>query len=341
MTKCENENIRKGASNKSAYVPSLTALRGITSLLVVFSHMGVYGYYAPLYFGGIGGVSVAVFFSLSGFLMAFLYLEKKSDFLNVNKFIISRISRVAPAYLFAGFLSYILFSFDSNFPFAMDLFSLFRHVLFMGSVGVFWSIPPEVQFYLVFIVFWVLWSCSVILGSAFLILFTIVGLVFFADSPGIIVFSKVAFFFSGVLVALLRGYLGMLMGKFGMFLIIIVSLISLGVYRFSEISSDADFWSWGLGWIFSSYIVAVFYVRGHLFENKVGLLFEYLGRWSFSLYLLHVPVLYYSSKFMPENFVSSLLALGMCVFVSYFSYRYIEVRFGDYVRRFLMSKLKF
>lgn len=96
-----------------------------------------------------------MFFGLSGFLMAFLYGKLPFSSRTVADYAISRFSRIAPAYLAVICVCWLITLFiDPNFTFAITNENIVRHLLFSGSVGVFWSIPPEVQFYAFFLLIW-------------------------------------------------------------------------------------------------------------------------------------------------------------------------------------------
>jgi peptidoglycan/LPS O-acetylase OafA/YrhL len=139
---------------KHTQILSLNAIRGIAALMVVFSHFQKYkiGNFGTAQQGHFG---VMIFFTLGGFLMGYLYLHKDFKAVNVIAYIISRFSRIAPPYLITIILSFLIYNFiDPFFSYAIDSQNIVRHLLFSGNISVFWSIPPEVQFYILFIFIW-------------------------------------------------------------------------------------------------------------------------------------------------------------------------------------------
>jgi len=135
----------------SEKIVSLTSLRGIAALFVVISHLASQSLYTSQQLLGIGELGVSIFFSLSGFLMEYLYLLKPFDNNSAIQYVISRFSRIAPAYLIVVVASYVIYNFfDPTYTIAITNQNILRHLLFSGNVSVLWSIPPEVQFYAVF-----------------------------------------------------------------------------------------------------------------------------------------------------------------------------------------------
>ena len=86
-------------------IDAMTGLRGLAALLVVYAHV-VEGFSLSWTNHFSGAVGVMIFFSLSGFLMAYLYLEKDFSAFGVTEYAISRFARIAPAYLFILLLSF-------------------------------------------------------------------------------------------------------------------------------------------------------------------------------------------------------------------------------------------
>ena len=186
---------------------SLDGIRGFACLLVVAQHL----YYAigdelapiPFSFGAIG---VMIFFTLSSFLMTTLYISRPFKCDDIQKYAIARFSRIAPAYWIAVILAALIFLAFPAFYYHMDFKMFLRCLAFMGSAGVFWSIPPEVQFYGFFILVWLAYNQSQkgrhVLSTAVLV---IVILAFATKEhwPGIALPSKLHIFVSGIVGALL------------------------------------------------------------------------------------------------------------------------------------------
>lgn len=135
------------------YMPTLDGVRGLACLLVVIQHLDMH-LQRQVMQNPIGSLGVMLFFSLSGFLMGALYLDKKYDFDRASAYIVSRASRIAPCYYIAIVFCWVLYLVIPDFSYQMTPLNLARAFAFMGSEGVFWSIPPEVQFYGFFFFVW-------------------------------------------------------------------------------------------------------------------------------------------------------------------------------------------
>jgi peptidoglycan/LPS O-acetylase OafA/YrhL len=139
-------------------VRRLNALRGFAALVVAVSHYSnVSGLWHGVLGNGAGQFGVMVFFLLSAFLMAHLYLETPPTAQAMGRYATARLARVMPLFLvvvgasFAagsspalGFLAY-------EIP---DWRSLLSHLLLLQGVSVLWTIPPEIHFYILFAVAW-------------------------------------------------------------------------------------------------------------------------------------------------------------------------------------------
>lgn len=137
------------------YMPALDGLRGFACLLVVVSHVCAVLHlsFEPIKYV-IGSSGVVLFFALSGFLMGSLYIRKAFSFESSGKYMIARFARIVPAYYIALTCCLILPFIIPATDYGMGLGMAIRSYAFLGSHQVFWSIPPEVQFYGYFIFVW-------------------------------------------------------------------------------------------------------------------------------------------------------------------------------------------
>ena len=326
----------KTESDSRAYFVSLTGLRGLAAFLVLLSHLPNHGYEKLIEFGGIGAASVAVFFTLSGFLMSYLYLMKEFSFRSGADFLIARFSRIYPAYIVVVVFSFVIGMSLDDYPLKMTNFDFFRHVFLSGSVGVFWSIPPEIQFYVVFAL---MWCCfSKLTGSALkgflgvLVLIWVLSVMYSEQMSGLLVFSKISYFFAGVFAGWLRRkmhvqYVSIF--HFALF-VLAVAVIFFGDSRYT----NTMFWQDNWHAIWAGIAVYLFsfdsVVSRLLFANW---LLARLGLWSFSLYLLHMPVIYFVSHFFSSSYFYMLLVVVLSLFVSYLSYRFVEVPGGTFLKK--------
>lgn len=323
---------------------SLTGLRGLAALAVVVSHIDTHGFSPLVSYEGIGTAAVAIFFSLSGFLMGNIYINKDFNFSVANKYIISRVSRVAPAYLFIVSISFLIYSFiDPSYPFAIDINNILRHVLFSGNQGVLWSIPPEIQFYFLFPLIW--YGCAQAREGNINLMYALTAcyaLIVYnsAHFPGTIVFSKLPYFILGVLAGTLRSKvilnktlnLTTLIIQLAFFVGILIVLFEGAAY------DNRDFWLNQSNAITAALLVFSFSLSTPLtkiiLENKAALM---LGEWSFSLYLTHVITLHYISPFLNSSLAHSVIAILLSILLSWIFYIGIEKR-GIKIARAILER---
>ncbi len=87
--------------------------------------------------------------------MAYLHLHQAFNAQTVRRFCVARVARIVPLYYLVVVLSFLVSHFvHQGFHYQMDAAQLVRHLAFVGSVGVFWSVGPEFQFYGFFVLLW-------------------------------------------------------------------------------------------------------------------------------------------------------------------------------------------
>lgn len=288
---------------KPAHIPALDGLRGAAALLVVVSHFQTLG----LSDGRVpqsGTFGVMIFFVLSGFLMGHLYLFRPFDAAAVTHFMASRIARVIPLFYAVIVASYIASRIvGPDFVYYLTAFDTAKHLLFLGSKYVFWSIPPEVEFYVVFVGLWYVVARQLMLRYLPLFGFALAAMFVLQPMfPGITVFNSLPIFLVGVGAAVLCRYVPFERIDKRSATIVQCLGIALMLLVFVEIVST-DPSKTGFGW-----------ERGRVYENlPMALLFgafvlsftidttfariffanrpmRLLGTYSFSIYLLHEPV---------------------------------------------------
>ena len=162
---------RNASPGARAHLPVLDGVRGVAVALVLVSH-GANAGLLPRWLGqGVGEMGVCLFFILSGFLMAYLYLDDTFGEAALSRYARHRIGRVLPLYYAVLGLSLLLPGGAVwLFPVAD---SLVPHLLLLKGDHVLWTIPVEVQFYLVFVSLW--WARGRGLFLALLLLWGAVG----------------------------------------------------------------------------------------------------------------------------------------------------------------------
>ncbi|GGE07267.1 acyltransferase family protein [Rhizobium anhuiense] len=278
------------------YIPSLDGLRGVAALLVVGAHIGfIFPITAP-HLVSMGDEAVGLFFALSGFLMAHLYGSRPVTRENVLDFLVSRFARIYPVYLAAVVLVAMLSSVQ-NLDFVQPIAGgadFVRHVFLLGSSGVFWSIPPEIQFYLLFPVLWLCLAqpqrySGMIVGLTVVVV--VDGLVEL-PGPGILLVSKLPYFLFGALAGMMHSYWSSwipstLTGISTLFLLAVFF-----TYRHIFPGFSPEFWS--LQSAVSAAVIVGLVARQPPIAADVlaAAPVRFLGKISFSLYLFHVPIMF-------------------------------------------------
>ncbi|MBX5169698.1 acyltransferase [Rhizobium sp. NZLR1b] len=318
--------------NRPDYIPSLDGLRGVAALLVVQAHVGLIFPGASVHVTTMGSEAVGLFFALSGFLMAHLYGSRPVTKENVLDFLVSRFARIYPVYL-AAVLLVAMLSGIPNLDFVQPIMGgmdFVRHVFLLGSSGVFWSIPPEIQFYLLFPILWLCLArphrySGVIVGFAVVI---VVDGLLELPGPGIMLVSKLPYFLFGALAGAMHSYWdrwtpSALTGIFTLFLLAVFF-----AYRHLAPGFSPEFWSLQSA-VAAAVIVALVARQPPIASNVLAAApIRFLGTISFSLYLFHVPIMFLVHRtfetVMPEP---ALIAVALFVAVggAWFFHETIEV----------------
>lgn len=148
---------------------NLNLIRLIAAISVTFSHSyplisGNNGYFWGMNIGYLGGMAVAVFFSLSGFLITQSYLKNP----NWKAFLEARCLRIFPGLFYANFVTILLVGFfvkkqglflffDLNnigYLFSATIFKFYHYsqafssLPFTSANGSLWTLPVEFRMYL-------------------------------------------------------------------------------------------------------------------------------------------------------------------------------------------------
>jgi len=290
-------------------LPTLDGLRGLAAMMVVVSHFHDVALPQLVPFGA-GAYGVLIFFVLSGFLMGHLYYEQPFDRPAAARYVAARVLRIVPLYYTVIIGSYLIYQYVTpDFYFRLTSFDLLRHLLFGGSHSVFWSMGPEFQFYFLFLILW--WAGSVAREGSPLPLAAVLSgcaliFVFQPLFPGILVLSKLHIFLAGIGLALLRlrtvasiadtrllSVLQLAALVFLAMLLLPAEYTGRLLYSGSHDVLKNDYY----GSASKLTMVAIF-VFGLSFETPLtralfaNPLARSLGDYSFSIYLLHLPVLW-------------------------------------------------
>ncbi|MFT7176818.1 MAG: peptidoglycan/LPS O-acetylase OafA/YrhL, partial [Halioglobus sp.] len=213
-----------------------------------------------------------------------------------------------------------------------------RALLFIDAPYEFWTIPVEVQFYAVFIVFWILYQRNVspILLITFMALTAI---------PGILLYSKLGYvpalfssysvpFFVGIGTAIMYPRIAgsVFLNKFATYAAapsIIALFLNLPAVRLEhEWILNSHFfvrtWADPLNWVivYCVFFCAMLNASALHFLNTRA--FVVLGEISFGFYLIHYPVLKIIKSIgilVPLQFVTSFVLISL---LAWLSYKYFE-----------------
>jgi peptidoglycan/LPS O-acetylase OafA/YrhL len=266
-------------------IDALDGLRGLAAFTVAFSHYTLQTHYLKDIFGLSGQIGVMVFFVLSGYLMGKLYIDRSFSLGSVRRYFRHRLGRILPLYILVVLVCYGFNLSGHWWPFIpMDWHAFLNHILFVAGKGVFWTIPVEVQFYLLFPLLWYArstWSEAVFLwaGSAI----CTVAFMGFPSMPAVA--APLPFFLTGVICSRIDPK-----SNIGMNPIFLLAMVGY-VYCWPEISGQHGVWREVQTPIVMAIIVlstANSTWAATLLGNPVV---AYFGRISYSIYLWHMPIL--------------------------------------------------
>lgn len=321
-------------------------------MIVTISHAGLVGLTPNFSFYETGQIGVMIFFVLSGYLMFVKYCPQQPERESILDFMFSRITRIIPLYMVVGLVSFLVYNFlDSQFAYAMPVKTLIRHLLLLSESSVFWTIAAETQFYMLFPLIWILSSRdrSGGYGLVAALLFICLILQFF-DFPGrrmFVVSSFHAFAFG-----ICAGVLAMHVPSFGsgwkagaLPLAVLIALL-VGAFWFEDLLRGLgvkvmDIWD--IGWLPApiAYVVFVASLSGGLLLRFLSFHpFLWLGKISYSLYLVHSPILVYASQ-VTEHYdllrmLGLLVAITGSLVLAMISFRLIETP----ARQYLNTRLR-
>jgi len=324
-------------------MPNLDGVRAVACLFVIMAHL-------PLPWGLtlVGSMGVGIFFVLSGFLMGYLYAECAWDTHSVVKYSIARFSRIAPIYWVVLLVYIILTKIDTHgFPLPIEgATSITRHVLFSGNVGILWSIPLEVQYYAFFIFVW--WG----LANKLKVPYALPLLIFVCAAfmltqpywPNLTVPSKLHFFLAGTIAGMApRRAWTNASDKLALNLLQVAALLMIAFpfLMFRNVQGIYDYIPLAFAYAISIYLLSISSGwTNFLLANPV---MRKIGQASFSIYLIHLLVLYYGARLLglQHNVLEPmwLLLAVLGVIIPTIISTYVEMPLQRVTRNFLNNSL--
>lgn len=381
----ESKNIPK---IEKVFFPGINALRFFAALGVIITHIellkGMFGYenyWEEPFIFNLGGLGVYFFFVLSGFLITFLLLKEKAIIgeIKIKQFYLRRILRIWPLYYLICVLGFFILPHLSfiNIPYLQKDFelnftgNLFLYILILPNlafslfpavphIGQLWSIGVEEQFYLAWP--WIIDKSKNVLKT--LMLITV-----------LVILVKVLILFIGFfnpdnswykplkLFVAMSKFECMSIGGIGAYylftnnerilklifhpFILLLSLLLIPLLVYYTPAQLQD----GIHIVFSIiFLVIILNVSSgkKLLLNLENVLFSYLGKISYGLYMYHlivIPLVITLFKFlkMPpvgwlNNTLLYLVVVIASVIVSGASYALFEYRFIKLKGKFALIK---
>lgn len=246
-----------------------------------------------------GSVGVALFFVLSGYLMGALYGAAPIDRDAVFGFWVRRLARVAPLFFVCVIAAYTYLAITGTtrpfYTVSWDM--LWQHLVLWDGQSVLWTVPREVQFYLLFPIVW--WGLQMNRGATALWLLAALFVLALRNYQWPVpVMQHGHFFVAGVLASQLRFKPGR---AFDLpFVALLVGLIVSWPGVLDALGLHQE-WLWGNP-MYLLLLPALIVATAHspLAGRILGApLPSYVGNISYSIYLLHSPVFFSLFMFTP------------------------------------------
>lgn len=156
----EKESDGRSRLPKLPHLPELDGIRGIAALMVFFHHLCFTGFdVGPwksslvrdlFWLGSFGDIGVDVFFVLSGFLITAILIRDRDNPDYYRDFYWKRALRILPLYALCAIGILLFIPGSGRFVLLCAFFvANFASTLHIPSIGGFWSLAVEEQFYLV------------------------------------------------------------------------------------------------------------------------------------------------------------------------------------------------
>jgi peptidoglycan/LPS O-acetylase OafA/YrhL len=318
------------------FIPALNGLRAIAALAVFAHHASQNGLLPGVFAeAGLGQLGVMLFFCLSGLLMAELYIRQDATWASVWNFVRARFARIFPLFAVVVVGSALIYHYDTSFPFHLDAVAATKHLLLFGDGLTMWSISVEFQFYAAFVGLWLLYAAlperhrNIGLG---MVCIGLVLALWMAGYPGerIAITHYGQFFLVGVLAAIILWQASAATGLGRTASFVLPLLLALDVLASVILGPSAHdcYRSLPLLILAGTIVLAGRVGRGFFAERVLGSrLMVYLGEVSFSLYLLHRPVMYLWQSLVGLHLHWTAMFLIVTVTLlaaSHLAYRWIE-----------------
>lgn len=336
-------------STLSKEISGLNWLRGLAALLVLLSHARSFFYvdfkdysnepniFVKIFYliTGLGHPAVIIFFVLSGFLVAgSIDRQWRQNKWNIKNYFTARIIRLwvvlVPCLVFTFFLDKIGYFFNPNFydgnlkniissapanTVDWSIQSFISNIFFLqtitspvyGSNGPFWSLANEFWYYLLFPLFYYFFYKKLAIKIFILTIFLLLS--FFLGGKIIFLFPIWIMGYFSYLITIKENKFRLKENKILAALILICFTNILFSYKFININELIHDYIMG---IITMLTVVVLNHRMFQIGEKIS---HFLSKISYSLYLIHFPLLALISAYY-DNFRASTFTQGVLVFIS-------------------------
>lgn len=310
------------------HLDALDGLRGVAALVVVISHSANAGLLPEVFGRGLGQMGVALFYVLSGFLMGYLYLNRKFTEQEIRNFLVSRVARVLPLYYLVVLLAAGLLIFTGDSLVGFDTWEefLLNLLLIQGTFLILWSVPVEVQFYIIFVVIWGLsrrFDLYLIIGFLLLLELSSVVLIYALSLaiPILSIFFWLHFFLCGLFISYLYHSHEEVFARLSRSRPVRAVALLAALLAFAALPELRSMFGIPVLPSFADPITAGYPILVFILTLMGAWPFSFLaqrtmrwfGRISFGLYLLHMPLIQLVSRF---EFFSKAQPLGFIIVVS-------------------------
>jgi peptidoglycan/LPS O-acetylase OafA/YrhL len=315
----------------------LDALRGMAVLFVVFSHASNAGFHVFPFLNasGTGKAGVWLFFVLSAFLLTRHLMQSDSGGSRAEilvEYFIHRAFRIFPLYAVIIVFMYCIERFDAQ--------TALRHLLLREGRGEYWAIPVEFSYYFIIPVLVIAWchiasfgrltKLAFVISTVALSVFLYNGNAIGRNSIGVSNYLLV--FIVGSFVAILPLWRAhgtqrwlWVVALIALALVVLLSPQVVALVRPGTQDTEIH----ALAPIFALLWGALLFALNNLQISAIGQClsrpFAFIGRISFSIYLIHMPILTAiprSPQIQPE-WIGAITLLAS-VFMSWITWRLIE-----------------
>jgi len=343
--------VNPGTSTSHGNLSSLDGLRGMACLMVLFNHYSEIPFFDSIDSGKSG---VALFFTLSGFLMAYHYMPGIPSIRYWGAFFVRRFFRIYPAF-FITLLALGLVHGISGFAARMFTWNtVINHWLMLSSINRFWFVREEFSFYLLFPFIAVALLYLPVTSQKKLCVLLALWVAILVYSANITAISNnhstcLSFFIGGIAAGLfqhLPASRHMLPQRLWNIVATVALCLTVMVAELFPPVASPDHILWHHTWFFSPVMalatLSLAYATGitqRLFSCRAS---RFIGHISFSLYLIFGNVFYAGKYYLHTDlpslniFISALIA----VMVSCGLYMAIERPFNRLGRKISMAIMR-